>query len=254
MKKNEYNKLSAIVDNFMIENDLPSGWYAKSLAWASRALREIKLDSWGDVKTKLLTVTDRKTCILPEDFVDWVKIGIQRGQYVITLGFNDALTSIPRTTDSASIMGLLSQHMPNGLDFSAYDGCNFYNYDGGSVFGIGGGMPSKGYFKVNVTDTCKELLLDYDYGFTTILLEYITDGFDECSDPYVSPYLYDYIMCYMDYKYECKNNPKATEASRYRLGQDLHYATVKVRARRSNLDPQTLLNLTRAETKLSAKM
>lgn len=254
MNKSDYNKLSAIVDNFLIENDLPSGWYGKCLAWAYRGLREISLDSWQTIKTALLDVTDRKTVVLPENFVDWVKVAVRRGQYAITLGLNEELNSLARTTDSESVRGLLSQHMPNGIDFSQYSGYNFYGYNGGVIFGIGGGLPSKGYFKVHKTETCTELLLDYDYGYTQVYVEYITDGFDECSDPYVSPYLYDYLMCFMEYKYECKNNPKATEASRYRLGQDLHYATKRVRARRNNIDPQTLLNVTRAETRLTPKM
>lgn len=254
MSNSDYNKLSAIVDAFLQENDLPGGWYAKSLSWAYRALREIKLDTWGDVKTKLLPVTDMKTVILPDNFVDWVKVGVKRGQYIITLGLNDALSTITRTSDSDSVRGLLSQHMPNGIDFSSYGGYCFYNYDGGTCYGIGGGLPSKGYFKVHDNGTCKVLYLDYDYAYTEVLLEYITDGFDECSDPYVSPYLYEYIVAWMNDKYEIKNNPKATEASRDRCGLALHYATRKVRARTTNVDPQSLLNLTRDAARLTPKM
>ena len=253
-KTSDYNKLSAIVDNFLMENDLSAGWFNKCLAWAYRGLREIRLDVWQDVSTKLLTVTDRKTATLPDNFVNWTKIAVKRGQYAIMLGVNDDLTTLNRTTDSDSVRGLLSQHMPNGIDFSAYSGYQFYNYSSGAVFGVGGGLPSKGYFKVHDNGQCKELLLDYDYPYTEIYLEYITDGIDECADPAVSPLLYDYIMCYLEAKYEAKNNPTRTEASIYRMEQNLHYATKKVRARRNNLDFQTLLNMTREYATLTPRM
>lgn len=255
MKTSDYNKLSAIVDQFMIEQDLGSGWFAKCLAWAQRGLREIRLDVWQDVKTDLITVTDRKTATLPDGFVDWIKIGIKRGQYCITLGVNDALTELGRTTDSESVMGLLSQHLPNGIDFSAYSGYNFYNYgNGGCIFGLGQGIPSKGFFKVHDNGNCKELLLDYDYPYDQVYVEYITDGFTDCPDPYISPYLYDYIFKFMEARYEAKNNPKATESSIERMESQLLYAVKQVSRRKNNVDYQTLLNLTRAETRLTPKM
>src|SRR4029079_19806696 len=94
--KSNYNKLSSIVDQFLIENDLHNGWFPKYLAIAMRGLREMKLDTAQDVKTALLPVTDTKTVILPDSFVDWVKVAAQQGQYAITLGVNAELTSLPR--------------------------------------------------------------------------------------------------------------------------------------------------------------
>lgn len=254
MSKTSYNKLSAIVDNFIIENDLTGGWFNKCLAWAYRGLREVRLDSWQTVQTALLDVTDRKTVVLPDEVVKVTKVGVKRGQYCITLGVNDDLTVLNRTDDSDSIRGLLSQHMPTGINFSAYSGCTFYGYNGGTIRGIGGGLPYKGFFKVHDNGQCKELLMDYDYAFSQVYIEFITDGIDECSDPYVDPLLYDYMMCYMEAKYEAKNNPNRTEASIFRMEQALHFATQRVRARRNNLDFQTLLNLTREFATLTPRM
>jgi hypothetical protein len=254
MNTKEYNRLSAIVDNFMIENDLSSGWYAKCLAWAYRGLREISIDSIQTIKTALLDVTDRKTATLPKNFLTWTKIAVKRGQYAVMLGVNDDLTSLRRTVDSDTVSGLLSQHMPNGIDFGNYSGYNFYGFNGGSMFAIGGGLPSKGYFKVHDNGTCMELLLDYDYPYDQIYVEYITDGIEDCADPYVSPILYDYLTKYMEHEYERKNNPKASQASIERSSQEVFWASKRVRARQNNIDFQTLLNITRAETRLTPKM
>jgi hypothetical protein len=253
--KNNYNKLSAIVDQFLIENDLHNGMFPKSLAWAMRGLRELSLDVAQDVKTELLDVTDRKTVILPDSFCDWVKVAAQKGQYAITLGVNADLTSLPRTINSPSVSGLLSQHLPNGISFDAYSsafgGYQFLNFNGSTVFGIGSGLPAKGYFKVLDDGCCKQLLMDYDYSLSKVYLEYITDGIDPCGETVVSPYFYDYLIKYISHEYEKKNNPKASESSIFRTGEDVYWAEKRIRSRKNNLDPKTLLDLTRQETRLT---
>ena len=250
----KYYKISATVDQFLIDNELGSGWFQKALSWALYGLRELHLDSWADIKTRLLDVTDRKTAILPGDFVDWTKIGVRRGQYVITLGVNDDLNLLPRTTSSETVSGLLSQNLPNGLDFGNYSGYLFSNYGGSSFPSYGDGLPSKGHFKIHDNGNCKEILLDYDYAFDKVYLEYITDGFDPCEETILHPYYVDYILKFMEYKFEEKNNPNRTEASIFRKGQDLHWAEKKVRMRKNDLDPRTLLTITRANTRLTPKM
>lgn len=247
----DFNKLSAIVDQFLIENDLHDGFFPKALAWACRGLREIKLDTWQDIKTVLLDVTDRKTAKLPQDFVDYTKIGAPFGQYVLTLGLNEELKTTNRQTTDQTVRGLLSQHLPNGLNFGNYDGYNFFNFNGLSLFGIGGGLPSKGYWKIHDTGECKELLLDYDYSLSQVYVEYITDGFDPCGETIVHPYLYDYVFKFMEFRYEKKNNPKATENSIDRAERDVFWAEKRIRARRNNLNPQTVINISRAEIRLT---
>lgn len=250
----KYYQISSIVDQFLINNDLSNGWFPKALSWALYALRNIKLDVWQDVKTDLLPVTERKTVVLPDGFVDWCKVAVQSGQYAITLGVNEALTSLDRTAQSKSVLGLLSQQLPNGIDFSNYGGFQFYNYGGSTFFGIGTGLPSKGYFKVVDHGTCKELLMDYDYGIKEVYLEYITDGLEPCAQSVINPYFYDYILKYIEAQYEKKNNPKATQTSIFNAEQDAYFALKDIRARRNNLDPQTLLNITRQQTRLTPHM
>lgn len=250
----QYYKLASVVDHWLIENDLGSGWFAKGLVWAIRGLREVKLDTWQDVLTELFPVTERNTVILPPSFVDWVKIGTPYGQYAKTMSINDDLNLLDRSPNDSVVSGLLEQNLPNGIDVGAYQGYNFSNYNGSCFFGIGGGFITKGHFKVHDDGQCKKLLMDYDYPFDNVYVEYITDGFNPCGETVISPYLYDYIIKYMDLRYEEKNNPKATESSIYRKGRDVFQAERRIRARRNNLDPKTLLDLTRKETTLTIRM
>jgi hypothetical protein len=254
-EQKKYLKIASVVDQFLIDNDLTEHYFQKALSWALWGLRELHMDTWNDVKTILLTITDRKTVVLPVDFVDWVKVAVKRGQYAITLGVNSELTELPREANSNDVVaGLLSQHLPNGLDFNAYGGYYFYNYNGSSFASYGYGLPSKGAFKLTNNGNCQELLLDYDIRATQIYLEYITTGFDPCQETVIHPYIADYILKYIEYKYEDKSNPNRTESSIYRRSEDLFFAEKKVRGRSNDLDPKTLLNITRANTRLTPKM
>lgn len=251
--QNRYLKITSIVEQFLIDNDETNHLFQKALSWALWGLRELKLDAWQDIKTCLLDVTDRKTAVLPPDYVMWTKIGVKVGQYCITLGVNDDLTTQPRTTSDETIRGLLSQNLPNGTDFGAYGGYYFNNFSGNSLLGVGGGFPSKGHFKIHNNGNCQEILLDYDYGYSQVYVEYIGTGFDPCGETILNPMYADYVLKYIEMKYEDKNNPKASEASIDRKSRDVFWAEKKCRARANDLDPRTLITISRANTRMTLK-
>lgn len=250
-----HNKISAIVDHVMFTKTLPEAWWQWMLEQALWHLRELSLDVWQEPKTVLLEVTDRRTVILPPDYVDWSKVGVKVGQYFVTLGVNDKLNLMDRENNSSDFVnGLVSQNLPNGLNFNSYGGYYFFNYNGSSLPFVGGGFIAKGSFRVKQTGTIKEILLDYDYPHTHVYLEYISDGFDPCGETVVDPYFADYLKKGMLFSWEQDKEPGRTEASIYRRGSDFYDAERKVRARKNDLDPQTLLNISRQQTRFTPKI
>jgi len=247
MDQNWY-KLSAVVDHWLLDNSLGDGWFPLALVRAKAGLREIRLDIFQEVKTALYDVTDRKTVKLPINFVDWVIIAAPKGQYAQTLGVNTELKLTPRTTTDQTIRGLLSQHMPNGVNSNGY---MLMNFDGGTLFSWGQGLPSKGYWKISDTGECKELLLDYDYSLTQVYVESITDGLEPCGETMIHPYEFDYLQKYLDMKFEKKNNPKASLGSKDEADRDVFWAEKKLRARRNPIGPQDVLNVSRQEARLT---
>lgn len=250
----EYYSLAAVVDQWLIDNDLPNNFFPKGLSWAIRGLRELNFDSWADVKTILLDVSDRKTVVLPTDFVAWSKIGLKHGQYALNLSENNDLAITNREANEQFIRGLPKYGLPTGVDFSNYSNMSYANYNGMTLNAYGTGFMTKGSFKVNDNGQCKELLLDYDYPMKQIYLEYITDGFCPIGVTIIHPYVYDYLIKYIDAKWEDKANPNATESSILRRNREVADAERKVRARGNNVDPDTLLNIVRANTTLALKM
>jgi hypothetical protein len=258
MEAQNYNKVASIVDQFCLKKGLSSShWFAWSLAMGLWHLRELKLDAWQDVKTELLPITSRRTVTLPTGFVDWVKVGVPYGQYVITMGLNEDLNTLNRNQhDISPVAGLLKDNLPHGLDFSNYNGIghSFSNYNGSSIDSAGGGQAMKGYFKVVERPGYKELLLDYDFTASEIYLEYITDGFDPCGETILNPHMCDFFLKGMELSYEEEKNPNRTEASIYRKGRELFFAGQVVRARKNNLDPKTMLTLSRKHVRFTPQI
>lgn len=248
----QHNTMGAIVDHVLFKKTLHESWWQWMLEMGLWHLRELKLDTWQDVKTELLAVTDRKTVILPDDFIDWVIVGIPVGQYAVSLGLNTQLKLTDRTTSDSTVAGLLSQNLPSGLDFAAYGGYYLSNFRGSSIPCVGSGLNiNKGSFRVLENKTYKELLLDYDFNQTHVYLEYITDGFEPCGETILHPYFCDYVKKGMEFSWEEEKNPSRTEASIDRKAKDLRDAWRLVRARKNNLDPQTIINLTRQQTRFT---
>lgn len=247
------NTISTMVDEWLILNDLTRHWFPKYLLVAINGLKELKIDVTGDIIACILPVTDRKTVILPGDYSDFIIVGIPRGQYYIPLAINGRLRKDTRTSNRNDVVaGLLSQNLPNGVSTTDYSGNYFFNYDG--ACNPDGQLPSKGHFTIQKVGLCKEILLDYDYGFSTLYLEYFNGGFDPNGETMVHDYEQDYLKKVMEFFYEDKNNPKATEASKIRKGRELAAAEKKVRARYNDLTPSTMLAINRTGTRLTPKM
>jgi hypothetical protein len=236
----KFYKLASVVDDFLAENDLPNGWWNKMLLFAIRGLRELHIDTpIHDAVTILLPVTDRNTVVLPADYVDWCIVS-KPGNKIVTLGVNGAINPLR-----------------DNVNHSTRDDIGFYlaNYKNGAIFSYGIGVSAQGAFRTDDKGTCKELILDIPSGCPDqIYLEYITDGFNPCGETTIHPYIYDYLIMYLEYQYEDKNNPKATESSKWRKSQDVFFAEKKVRGRFFGLSPQTFLNLVRENTTLAVKV
>lgn len=254
-EEGKHNTIMSICDHVIFKKGLSSGWDQWFLEMALWDLRELKLDVFQDVKTVLLEVTDRKTVILPNNYVDWVVAAVKVGQYFVTLGVNNKLNALERVPNSTDyVNGLLSQNLPNGLDFNNYSGYALFNYGGSTSPSVGTGFITKGSFRYRNSGVVKELLLDYDYPHTHLYLEYISDGFDPCGETLVDPYFSDYLKKCVEFEWEVEKEPNRNEASIRRRGIAKADAEAKVRGRLNDLDPQTILNISRANTRFTPKI
>lgn len=78
----KYTSIDKITRSILAQKGYTIHWYFQTLKLASDALRELTLDSLLVVHTKKYPVNEYKAFPLPCNYVDWVKVGLIKGQFV----------------------------------------------------------------------------------------------------------------------------------------------------------------------------
>lgn len=252
----QYNTLGALVDQFATNVDLPvDHYFDKFLSWAFWGMKELHLDIYQSIKTAELPISDLKTVTLPSSYVDWICVGIRKGQYYIPLASTDQLAMTERTQENINFGETYPPGwLPNGVAAGAY-GFFFNNTGGVALPQLGGTLPSKGFFRILEKGGCSEIYLDIGVAGDTIYLEYITSGFSDCEEEtIVNDYFSNYVLKFLNFQYESfKKGPEKSEAAIYRTGKELFDAVATVRGRRNNLDRSSLLAIQRRQYRLTNK-
>ena len=251
--KNKFFKVSSIVDQVCIDLELPTDkYFNKFLSWALFGIVDLKMDAANDVITVKLPVSDVNTVTLPENYVDWVKIGVQDGQYVRTYCVNKELSTQDRTLGEPEFSRSAPPGwLPSGVDF----GYEFSNYGGSAISAVGYGMPNTGQFKVVARPGNNyEILLDAGMAGQDLYVEYIGLGIDPCGETVLNPQLGQWCRSLVHHNYELfRPASQRSESAIARTGRELYHQEMKVRGRTNKLDPKTLLMVTRKSYRLTNK-
>jgi len=251
--KNRYFKVGSIVDQVCIDLELPTDkYFNKFLSWALFGIVDLKMDMANDVITVKLPISDVNTVTLPENYVDWVKMGVQDGQYVRTFCVNEDLSTQDRTLGEPEFSRSVAPGwLPSGIDI----GYEFCNYNGASLIAIGGGMPNTGQFKVvGRPGNNYEILLDAGMAGQDLYVEYIGLGIDPCGETILNPMLGQWCRSLIHHNYELFKSPaQRSESAINRTGRELFHQEQKVRGRTNKLDPKTMLMITRKSYRLTPK-
>lgn len=249
--------VKSCVDYFMNSWEIPDVYFIKWLDIGLWGLRELTFDVSAEIKTFLGTLPTNKTLELPTDYISWNKVGTPFGESVKTIGVNEELQAqvwvdepnhVPTSVDAAF------SELPNGIDASNYGGYFFYNFSGKNLFGFGGGVPYKGFFKEIVVNNRPFLQFTSKYGHSQAYVEYLSDGFTPTEETILHPYKMDYLRAVLEHERE-KRLPKKerSESSIARTGREVSDASRKVTARLESFDQQTALNTYRKYYRLTVK-
>ena len=83
-----------------MQRGYPIHFYIQALKSASDCLRELTFDTLQNINTVKLAVSETGVAELPCDFVDHIKIGVERGQYVKPLVQKDGLNRLQKTDNT----------------------------------------------------------------------------------------------------------------------------------------------------------
>ena len=224
-----------IVNDFMLTLDgddyanNTSGMLVRN--YALRGIREMGFDIQKRIKSLKLSVnTTNDTVELPDDYVDYTKIGIIGGDGLIYVVAENKNQSAPRNykTDAAgnnidsNSDGVFDRVDAKDVgasraslsDFESYTFRNFL-YEGniGRAYGIGGGKYS-GEFRINNEQNRIELFSTA--GYSEIVIEYIADE-ARSTNPSIHIYAENALRSYIYYRLvERKANVPSREKMRAR--------------------------------------
>lgn len=194
-----------IIRNYLLRKGYPIHWYIQSLAYAKDCMRELnfELPLPSSINTERILVNSVKEAPMPCGYVDWIRFGIEIGQFVKPLVQYNRMNRLPHYdangqpsiygTDIATDFGILQNirwYYPN---------TNNLGQNTGGQFGRGTGreidtlmeIRERGVFKIY-----ENLKIDYLY------LEYITDGLSSDSATKVNPYTQSTIEAYINWQYK----------------------------------------------------
>tara|TARA_R100000654_G_scaffold73751_1_gene106980 strand:+ start:519 stop:1403 length:885 start_codon:yes stop_codon:yes gene_type:complete len=267
--------LRQLIDDFIVTMD--SDDYISNVSdtairnIALRGIREFGFDVSSRVRSIKRTIQSNNTVILPEDYVDLVKIGVVDSDGILrvlgqnkNLNYSRKLTTEGATTDSeAGPLNLTSNIIKDREDDkNATAGSNsgngdldhfiFENYlfQGGigRLYGLGGGHLA-GEYRINLDQNRIEI--DTDSASSEIVLEYIADE-ARSTNPVIHVYAEEALRSYMYYKLcERKSTVPANEKARAR--REYYNDRRLAKARLSNFSKEEALKTIRKNYLLAPK-
>ena len=202
--------LKNIVKEWAVENGKSEAQLARLYIIALSGLRELHLDVNGIIKVVELCINDNDTVDLPNDFINYRKIGI--------VGADGRIHSMSRDTDISlqPACGIDGRNIQQSNGLTAINGLPFTGSfwgitDGnGGVFGLGGGNNMIGYFRYNRKTnqlwlsglSSNSLTGALGVGrINSVVVEYIADINSDGDDFIVHPYAIDTIKNYISWRY-----------------------------------------------------
>ena len=269
----QYVTLEDIVNNFMlmyVGNDklVNNVERYNVLFHAKRGIQELNYDAMKEIRVVELTVTDRLNIVLPEDYVNWVRISLYKDgllrpmsenhqiNYATSyLQDNDGFVLFDHENNVLQATSMLEEDRINAQNAKIHPGevsleaNNIYQYTVGGKFGANPetetGNPT---FKID--KRAGVINFSSQMGDENVVLEYVSDGLEKGDDSRVSvnKMFEEYIYAYI--KYAILNSKFGVQeyiVNRARKDKTNQLRNAKIRI--SNIHPGRLLMPMRGRNK-----
>ena len=107
-----------IVRSSLLTTGKPIHYYMQYLHYALKGLREINYDSPFKIKSTKLTVDDNLEVTLPDDYVDYIRVGYENGQYVNRLIEKDSFNRLMNLDSDGNQIPYPDVESDNGTAYS----------------------------------------------------------------------------------------------------------------------------------------
>jgi hypothetical protein len=228
--------LDNIVRGALADKQYPMHWYLQYLTYGVDALRNLNMDVMQDVKSVRLPVNDYHAAALPCDYVDYIRVGNELGEYINAWGEKrDSFNRLNKFDTSGNKINYGDIEATNGIMPNNWEGFWYTNYinDKGEHLGrIFNNLPS---FRNSFVILRERDEIQFSYAGTTITMDYISDGLSTDASNNVHPYAVDAIKAYIFWKH--KEHGRQFGPAERREAKDEFYNQLRVlRARMNSID------------------
>lgn len=168
----QYVSLDTVINLYLDRSEQSIHKYYKCWQLAFSGMEELGLDFFYQIKSVKLPVNANLTVSLPDDYLNYSKVGVLNSQgEIIPMGYNNNLTTFADLQPNR-----LAQTQDNTiLDIIQFNTPIWYNYWNNGAFstlyGLPSGSPFVGSFKVDNHNGV--LLLSENFGYEYVMLEYV---------------------------------------------------------------------------------
>lgn len=169
-------------------------------------MRKFNMDITGSFRTQLLSIGPNHTVPFPADYLSYSMVGIVNSNGEgIPLRHNEDILPIKQAflASQNAIQG--APTVPGFIDQLNSPGAPLFwlNYQWGldfcHLYGLGGGPPNFGEFSVD--DNARCFLISPGFKYDSILVEYLTNGFDcDCNEYMIHTFAADAFMAWLRWK------------------------------------------------------
>ena len=235
--------LDSIVRTALMKKGYPLHQYVQFLVYARECLQELTMDDLKIFNTKLCAVDEFNAIELPNDYQDYVMVGVMSNQGIRPLvesrrlnvlnNYNTDLEQVQWTSDNQTDTQNQSLLYYGAFPYSQWYTVRYNAY--GENLGRSYGSRS-GYADtfVVIKERNQIQLNEKMGGFDYIYLQYMSDGSDSGSATMIDPYAQMTIQTYCNWMHK-ENNRTYNEGERARAKQEYIQQRQIMRARKSDL-------------------
>jgi hypothetical protein len=178
-QRQPYISLDSVILDYLTETEQSQHKYFKLFHLAFRGFEQLGLDFFYQVKSVKLPINSNLTVELPNDYLNWSKVGVlnDRGE-IIPIYYNDKLTTYADL--SPDRISKTEDNTLGSFDWGSGAWCNYWNgYSYTNIYGVPSGAPFVGSFKVDTSNGV--ILLNEHFQYDYLMLEYVsspTEGVD----------------------------------------------------------------------------
>lgn len=252
--------LDAIIRNLLMKRGYSFHWYIRFAVYAKDCLRILSEDDLQVMNTVKLPVDANTNAVdLPDDYMDYVRIGIETGQTVkplVETSKINALVARDSTFTPTTYSAITSTNANNVLYYGSlypyYWNTVFWNSYGeftGRLFGFGAGAEDDTF---GVFPERNQIQLTEKLSVTNIILQYISDGMNSDAATQITPYAYETIDAYI--LWQMKEHSRTYSDGEAERARQLYInERLILRARKSDLTKERLLRSLQKATYASPK-